>query len=63
MPKTYCPNCDAVITADHPRVGAMIKCRECDMELEVISTNPFEADFPLEYDGDWDDEEEWDEEA
>ena len=58
MPKTYCPSCDAVISAENPREGAMITCRECGTELEIISTNPFEVDFPLDYDEDWDDEDE-----
>ena len=58
MPKTYCPNCDAVISVDNPREGAMITCRECDTKLEIISTSPFEVDFPLDYEEDWDDEEE-----
>jgi lysine biosynthesis protein LysW len=62
MPKTYCPNCDAVVTVDRPRVGAMVRCRECDMELEVISTNPFEVDFPLDYGEDEDDDWGWEEE-
>ena len=57
MPKTYCPNCDAVIVMDKPLVGAMTTCRECGVELEIISTNPFEVDFPLDYDDDWDYEE------
>jgi len=48
MPKTYCPNCDAVISVGNPRKGAMIKCSECDVELEIISINPFEVDFPLD---------------
>jgi alpha-aminoadipate carrier protein LysW len=54
MPKTYCPECDAVISMDHPREGAMIKCPECGEELEIISTDPFEVDFP--FDEDWEDE-------
>ena len=58
MPKTYCPNCDALISVEKPRVGATVKCRECDVELEVISANPFEVDFPLDYVDEWDDE--WD---
>jgi len=37
----------------------MITCRECGTELEIISTDPFEVDFPLDYDYD---EEDWDEE-
>jgi lysine biosynthesis protein LysW len=36
----------------------MINCDECGAELEVISVDPFEVDFPLDYDEDWDDDEE-----
>jgi len=57
MAKTYCPSCDAVISKDDPKEGAMITCRECDTELEIISVDPFEVDFPLDYDEDWDEEE------
>jgi hypothetical protein len=39
-----------------PQEGAMIICRQCDQELEIISTHPFEVDFPLDYDEDWDDD-------
>ena len=62
MAKAYCPNCDAAVIKDNPRVGAMISCRECGTELEIISTNPFEVDFPLDYgdDEEWDDD--WDKE-
>mgnify|MGYP006302499887 CR=1 FL=1 len=56
MPKTYCPNCDAVISIEKPREGAKARCQECEMDLEVISTNPFEVDFPLDYDEDWEDD-------
>jgi lysine biosynthesis protein LysW len=63
MAKTYCPSCDAVIARDNPRVGAMITCQECDTELEIISTNPFEVDFSLDYDEEWDDEVEDDEDT
>jgi len=56
MAKAYCPNCDAAVIKDNPRIGAMITCRECDTELEIISISPFEVDFPLDYD-----DEEWDE--
>ena len=58
MATTYCPNCDATITELSPRIGAMVPCKECGLELEVISVNPFEVDFPLDYEEDWDDEEE-----
>jgi alpha-aminoadipate carrier protein LysW len=59
MYKTYCPSCDAEISSENPRTGAMITCNECGAELEIISTHPFEVDFPLDYDIDWDDEEEY----
>ena len=58
MPKTYCPNCDAKISVDKPSDGAMIKCPECDVELEIISTDPFEVDFPLDFDEEEEEEEE-----
>ena len=57
MPKAYCPNCDAVINKDNPQVGAMLTCSECHMELEIISVDLFEVDFPLDYDEEWEDEE------
>ena len=59
MPKTDCPDCDAVISMDDPREGAAFKCPVCGEALEVISTDPFEVDYPLD-DSDWDDD--WDEE-
>ena len=52
MPRTYCPECDAVIAMDNPRDGAQLRCSECGVELEVISTDPFEVFFP--YDEEWD---------
>ena len=61
MPKTYCPACDAVISVDNPRDGAMLKCSDCGEELEIISTDPFEVDFPLDWE-DWDEDEDEDEE-
>lgn len=59
MSKTYCPNCDAVISVKRPREGAHIKCPECRVELEIISTDPFEVDFLQDWeDQDWEDEDE-----
>jgi len=54
MPKVYCPECDAAISIENPGEGAQIKCPECGVELEIISTDPFEVDFT--YDDDSDDE-------
>lgn len=64
MPKTYCPSCDAIVSVDNPRMGGMVTCRECGARLEVISTSPFEVDFPLEEEDEWEDEweEEWEDE-
>ncbi len=56
MPKTYCPSCDATVSVEKPREGAMINCDECGAQLEIISTDPFEVDFPLDYDEDWGDD-------
>jgi alpha-aminoadipate carrier protein LysW len=62
MAKAYCPNCDAAVIKDNPHLGVMVTCRECGTELEIISTNPFEVDFPIDYDDeelskDWDEDE------
>ena len=54
MSSTYCPNCDTVFSVNNPQMGAMIRCRECGQELEIISADPLEVDFPLE---DWKDDE------
>lgn len=48
MPRTTCPECDAVISMDNPRDDVHIKCPGCNVELEVISTTPFEVDFSYE---------------
>lgn len=56
MPKTYCPSCDTIISVESPREGAMINCDECGAGLKIISVDPFEVDFPFDYDDDWDDD-------
>lgn len=60
MPKAYCLNCDEAISVLNPRIGATVICPECGAEMEVISVNPLELDFPL--DEDWEDDEEWEDE-
>jgi lysine biosynthesis protein LysW len=55
VPKTYCPECDAVISVANPREGDEISCRGCGTEMEVINARPFEVDFPLDYYDDWED--------
>jgi lysine biosynthesis protein LysW len=61
MASTYCPECDATITVDGPRLGAMIKCQECGTEFEIISTSPFDVDYPIEeYDDSYEEDEDYD---
>jgi lysine biosynthesis protein LysW len=57
MATTFCPECDSIISVENPREGATLRCPTCGEELEVISSDPFELDFPLE--DDWEDD--WDE--
>jgi lysine biosynthesis protein LysW len=45
MPKTHCPNCDAIIEVNKPREGDVIECPKCGVELEVVRTDPFIVDF------------------
>jgi lysine biosynthesis protein LysW len=46
-----------------PVVGQIITCPSCEVELEVIGTQPLELDFYFEeWEEDWDDDEEWDDE-
>jgi lysine biosynthesis protein LysW len=56
MPKTYCPECDAVIGVQDPKIGYQFKCPECDVDLEVTSVDPFDVYFPYEDDENWDED-------
>ena len=60
MAKTCCPQCDAAVSVDRARAGAMVACRRCSTVLEIISTNPLLVDFALDYGQEWRDE--WDDE-
>ena len=60
MSRTFCPSCDAEVRVEKPKMGAMVRCRECDTQLEIISLDPFEVDFPLDYEEEWDDDSEKD---
>jgi lysine biosynthesis protein LysW len=59
MPETFCPYCDVEFNIAKPRLGATVKCPDCRMELEVVSVNPLELDYPVGAydDDDWDDDE------
>ncbi len=60
MPKTHCPECDAIIVVHQPRDGNRFRCSGCDVELEIVNVDPFEAFYPFveEWDENWDPE--WD---
>jgi lysine biosynthesis protein LysW len=51
MAGALCPNCQAMVTVVGPEIWTMTKCADCGIELEIISVDPFEVDFPLDY---WD---------
>jgi len=63
MSVAICPECEAEINFGNPvevkKVGERVFCPECDMELEVISTNPLILDYVFD-DEEWEDED-WDE--
>jgi hypothetical protein len=40
-----------MVTVVGPEIWTMTKCADCGIELEIISVDPFEVDFPLDY---WD---------
>ncbi len=56
MSKTYCPQCEAVINVKDPHEGDSVVCRECGTKLEIISESPFDVDFPLDSDEEWEKE-------
>jgi len=62
MARTYCITCDAEIVIENPRLGAKVTCPDCGDQLEVVSTDPLDVDYPYddwddEWDDDWEDEE------
>jgi lysine biosynthesis protein LysW len=54
--KTRCLNCDTVIKMEQPREGAVIVCPGCSVELEIISSDPFEVDFTDDWQSEWEEE-------
>ncbi len=58
MATATCPDCDAQLGLSHPRLGQKLLCPYCDTQLEVISLEPLELDWAI----DWPDEDDWYEE-
>lgn len=49
-----CPETGEVITLDRPPlVGEIIRCRQSDVELEVVSLNPIRVEVAPEVEEDW----------
>lgn len=61
MAGATCPNCQAMVTVAGPELWTMTRCDDCGIELEIISVDPFEVDFPLDYWDSADDDDEYDE--
>ena len=56
MSSGLCPDCDRKITLIPAKVGGLLTCPHCDVQLEVVSDEPLEFDWA--YDWTWDDDEE-----
>ena len=40
----YCPECEAILDLNNPRMRQRIKCLRCGTELEVVWLDPVEVD-------------------
>jgi lysine biosynthesis protein LysW len=58
MAISFCPDCDGQISLSQARLGQKLICPYCETQLEVISVEPLELDWAI----DWPDEDEWAEE-
>ena len=58
MPYTMCAACDEeVYIPGKPTLGQTVVCSDCNAELEVISVNPLELDWPEEDEGNYGEDE------
>jgi len=49
MKKAKCPFCGSDVNAGlQPRMGEIVRCSECEAELEIVWLNPIELDSPLD---------------
>ena len=49
MKNGTCPNCGSnVPVSGNAHLGDILMCETCDTEVEVVSVNPVELDWPLE---------------
>jgi alpha-aminoadipate carrier protein LysW len=62
MQSAECPQCGVEVSVgSQPKLGKLVKCKECGAELEVVWLDPLELDWPLDEDELDDDEEELEE--
>lgn len=54
MPSGNCPDCDGKITLIPTKIGQLLTCPHCDVQLEVVEADPL--DFDWAYDWRWEDE-------
>ena len=51
---TTCPECDAAVTLQRrPLRGEVVRCPDCNAELEVTSTEPLRLELAPEVQEDW----------
>ena len=52
--QTKCPECDAEIVLDkNTEKGEVIRCKDCTVELEVVSLQPLKINHLPKMDEDW----------
>ena len=40
----------------HPKMGSLVKCPDCEAELEVVWLDPVELDWPFDDDDDYEED-------
>jgi alpha-aminoadipate/glutamate carrier protein LysW len=48
-----CPECDAAVPTDGVRPGEIIECKDCAVELEVVTVSPITLTVAPEVEEDW----------
>lgn len=62
MPYAACPGCDQnIFLRKTPKLGDIVYCDNCEADLEVVSVDPIELDWPWEED-EYEDDEDLDDE-
>ncbi len=57
MSEAVCPSCGAQVSVKGtPKIGMSVTCKSCDTELEIVWLDPLELDWPMEDEGELEDE-------